>query len=367
MELSTADVLAAMCFAREDPSLRPNSARTTALVRIDRGAYLDPSLIPIDAKPWEIERTVTKARCHALARRTRRSDTHPYLSTPILTGEAAMVAAGAGTWDPLPAITFRDEVQPCVRSPFPAARLAGKRVPPVRVLQLASTPSLASISAEFQGIQLPAVPLLVADLARTAHPVSAYANICTTFSRVTEFDNRDQGASRARESALRTEILQALSPFDSTRAIAQIRALIARADAGAGSVWQGGFLWMLHCWLKPSISWESQYHVSLDGMNYYCDAAIPEMKISLEFEGTGKLGQTEQEWRQRSRDFLRRAQSFSRHGWTTVRLTAPDFRNVEAAMWTLGQDLDRLDIARRRPGGPLWKPLGVGDASYQRH
>ena len=195
--------------------------------------------------------------------------------------------------------------------------------------------------------------------AGTPHPLSAYANISTTFSRVTEFDNRDQGTSRARESALKSEILEALSPFGSTRSIAQIRTLTKRADAGAGSVWEAGFLWMLHCWLKPSIEWESQYHLTLDGLNYYCDAAIPTMKISLEFDGTGKLGVTEQEWRSRSQDFLARAQAFSRHGWTTVRVTAPDFRNVEAALWTLGQDLDRFGITRTRSGGPLWKALST--------
>ena len=207
---------------------------------------------------------MTKARCHALARRTRRSSNHPDRSAPILTGEAAMVAAGA------------------------------------------STPNLPASPTEFQGLQLPSVPLLVADLARTSHPLSAYANISTTFSRVTEFDNRDQGTSRARESALKSEILEALSPFGSTRSIAQIRTLTKRADAGAGSVWEAGFLWMLHCWLKPSIELESQYHLTLDGLNYYCDAAIPTMKISLEFDGAGKLG-----------------------------------------------------ITRTRPGGPLWKPLNA--------
>ena len=70
MEPTTAAVLAAMHFVRDDPSLRAESVKTAGLVRIDRGAYLDPSLLPITAKPWEVDRTVTKARCHALARRT---------------------------------------------------------------------------------------------------------------------------------------------------------------------------------------------------------------------------------------------------------------------------------------------------------
>lgn len=90
-----------------------------------------------------------------------------------------MVAAGASTWSPAPAITFRDEVQPSARKPFPAVRLAGRRVPSAAALQLASTPNLPASPTEFQGLLLPSVPLLVADLARTSHPLSAYANIST--------------------------------------------------------------------------------------------------------------------------------------------------------------------------------------------
>lgn len=268
-----------------------------------------------------------------------------------------MIAAGVETWNAAPPITYRDEVQPSPRSSFPAVQVHRWRIQSAPAVLLGSAIPETGELREYEGLRLQPLTSLIADLARTTHPIAAYANISTLFSHATGFANREQETGRQRADALRSDLLSEYEPLEGSRGISIVRALTKAADPGIGSVWEGGFLWMLHCWLKPSVDWASQYGVTFDGRTYFCDAAVPALKLSLEFDGSAKLGTNERDWRIRSQEFLLRAQAFSRHGWTTVRVTAFQFNNVEAALFTVGADLQPFGVAKQCPGGPLWKPL----------
>ena len=85
-------------------------------------------------------------------------------------------------------------------------------------------------------------------------------------------------------------MLSFLSAMPVQRGKGRAMALVQRATARVGSILEAGFLWMLHCWIKESVHWEPQWEVVLGGSRYFCDAAVPSLKIALEFDGVGKMG-----------------------------------------------------------------------------
>lgn len=171
------------------------------------------------------------------------------------------------------------------------------------------------------------------------------------------FSNRSQDSSREVEADLKRRLNSRLSARRRCKGIDRVRHLIRLADADAGSVMEATFLWMLHCWIRPRIPWETQYEQVLDGDRYFADAAVPSRKLSLEFDGEGKLGADAATQSQRKQDFYRRAGAFLRHGWTTVSVTSSQMRNLFGAMWSLGRDLEPFGITRKRPDGPLWEEI----------
>lgn len=127
MRLTSEQVLDAMVFVSDHPHLRPYAAEGR-LLRIDRGAYLDPSVFSPGTEPWEIDRAVTLARAHALSRRARTRDDCASSHTPVLTGEPALIATGAEVWNQNPPITYRDSVQVGKRNAFPAVVIDARAV-----------------------------------------------------------------------------------------------------------------------------------------------------------------------------------------------------------------------------------------------
>ena len=345
-----------MTFVRDNPHLRPHAAEGR-LLRIDRGAYLHPAAFYPGMEPWELDRAITLARAHALSRRVRVPSDSPDRLAPILTGEAALIATGAEVWNQNPPITYRDDVQTRNRKPFPAVVFDGHTVAARSAIIVGSSKSLRLDAQNHQGLILADLDTLVWDLANTLHAQAAYANLSVLLGQVVGFSNFTPESSREAETDLKLQLIANLSLRRGQRGIRKAQSLIRLANAGAGSVMEAAFVWMLHCWIRPRIPWETQHKEILDGQLYFADGAVPQKKLSLEFDGVEKLGSNPDTQAQRARAFYERSAAFLRHGWSTVSVTSAQMRNLSATLWSLGRDLESFGITRKAPGGPLWEDL----------
>ena len=350
-----------MRFRADQQGLTPDRARAKGLVRIDRGAYLDISDFAgggVGLKPWEIDRLVALARLHAVAQRVRRRPNGGEAEPVIFTGESALVAGDLPSWGVPGEITLRAGSVRGGRSDVPSLTLFGRHYPLVPVVHLGELPPATKWTpANNGGLVVAPSEVVVWDMSRRLHPQRAYANTCALFANVCGFSSAPGHEVRYREGILRNEMLSFLSAVRTERGKRRAVALVQRATAEMGSILEAGFLWMLHCWIKDCVHWEPQWEVFLGGSRYFCDAAVPSLKIALEFDGTGKMGAPDSVYRSRAEQFLLRQQAFLRENWTMIRVLSSDLKRPEKTMQRLGEDLKPFGICRPRPGGPLWEPF----------
>ena len=361
MEITATSVRHAMRFRAEQQGLLPYRAREKGLTRIDRGAYLDPSGFVGGAtrlKPWEVDKLVAQARLHAVACRVRQKTNGEEAHPAIFTGEPALVAGDLPYWGPLEEITLRAESARGKRSSLPALTLFGRHFAPVPVVHLGELPPATRWApAAKAGLVVAPGEVVVWDMSRRLHSQRAFANTCVLLANACGFGVVPGHEVRHREGILRNEMLSFLAKTQVARGQERAKALVERATAQVGSVLEAGFLWMLHCWIKEDVHWEPQWEVFLDGARYFCDAAVPSLKIALEFDGAGKMGVDDAVYHSRAEQFLRRQQAFLREKWTMIRVLSSDLKQPENALMRIGEELKPFGICRSSPGGPLWEPF----------
>ena len=356
MEVPASYVFEAMVLKSQYPHARTARLPGQQSATIGLGAFLDRSAFPWDLEPWDTDRIITKARCYALAERLRERQRATRVPAPVISGEAAMIVAGVPSWNSAPTIVYRDESSTKRLSPFPAVQLGSHRVSAAEVTNLGvAPPGILQNTVEFHGIRLASTLATIVDLAKTLPMHQAYANVCTIFGVETGFDNFHLDQSHSREADLRRDLLEQIEQLPRFPGVRRTKALIAHADAATGSVLEAMFIWLLRCNLKRSVAWETQHHVFLDGNNYFCDAAIPSAKLSLEFHGIAKFGSDPATVKSQITRFLDRVQAFQNNGWTTRAMTARDVRHPMIATALLRERLEPFRVLRPAPGGPLWE------------
>ncbi|MFT0847841.1 hypothetical protein VR010_08810 [Actinomycetaceae bacterium L2_0104] len=321
--------------------------RRDGYIRIRRGIYLPRSCVPEDAPRWKIRHTVTKAR--ALSASLKRYGTAP----PVLTLESALAVLGMNTWTNTADVSYRIESNRGSRTSrmLPAVKVDGVAVGAVTERQLLGmAPDEKRLRA--CGVATASLATIALDCARFLHPLSALVAVSSVLTRLSEFDRWKPERSRALERAGRESIRAKLVPIAGWRGSRRAASVVDAADAGLQTPGEGYLWWLLRCMLpeKHLRHLVTQYPISLEGQNYFPDAALPEDKVLFEFDGFGKMQETE-------RAFLARQRALTWAGWTPIRVDQGQLARPEFLIRHLLRELRGCGVAAHYPRGPLWKPL----------
>ena len=320
--------------------------RKDGYIRIRRGIYLPLSCIPAHAPPWKIRQTVTKAR--ALSVSVKRYNT----PSPILTSESALVVHGLNTWTNTADVSYRIASNRGPRTPrtLPPLRVGDVEVCAVSERQLLSVADTEVLHVS--GALTAPLATVALDCARFLHPLPALVAVSSVLARLSEFDRWKPERSRASERAGRESIRAKLAPIAGWRGSRRAALILDAADAGIQTPGEGYLWWLLHCMLpeKHIRDLVTQYPISLEGRHYFPDAALPAHKIIFEFDGFGKMQETE-------REFLARQRALAWAGWTPIRVDRGQLARPDALVRHLLRELRGCGITAHHPHGPLWRPL----------
>lgn len=303
------------------------------VVRIWGDHHLDCRELPFDVSPWEIREAVTIARIFAV--RDTLQPAYPF----VLSGESAVVYQGLYSWWSTPDIVYRSSVSRRRPLLFPQVRVGSVVVPQVRAQHLTGGVRVAANDcATHLGVAVAPPHGLIADLARTTHPLQAFVGACSVLRHTTNFDVHRPQASRLAEQSTRQHLQKKLAEAGEFRGCRLAEALVSSADAGAESPPEAALLWALHCLLSPSRSrrLRTQFEVVAANKKYRLDVSMPHLHTAIEPDGASKFGEDAETFSQKANQFVRRYRDLLDAGWFVYHIPAAD----------LG-DMDLLRVVRR--------------------
>lgn len=324
-----------------------NELHRNGYLLIRRGIYLPRSCIPPKAPRWQIRQMVTKAR--ALSASLSRRGTPP----PVLTLEAALLLHGLNTWTNTSDICFRIDGNHGARrgSTLPPVRVDGVDVGVVGERQLLSAVPRPGVLQVAGGLTESLVTVAV-DCARFLHPLPALVAVSSVLAQLSGFDRWHQERVRIRENEARKSMRAQLGLLVGRRGTRRAAFILEAADAGLQTPGEGFMWWLLHCMLpeRHACGLVTQLPVEVEGRRYFPDAGLPEHGILFEFDGFGKMPETEKE-------FLSRQRAIAWAGWTSIRVDQGQLSRPGELVAHLLRELRGCGIDAHHPRGPLWKPL----------
>lgn len=331
---------------------------TWSFVRVARGTYLDVADLPEEVKKWEIRRMVTIARLFAMQHRLR------HRGSVIVTGEAALAAAGLPTWWNVPDISYRCAGPRRATRWLPAVTIKQTRVGAVAARHVTGGLQTNGRYAHGDaGLLLAPVAVALLDLARTGHPLQAFVGACGLLGRLSGFARDHVERSRRAEAEVKNRLLRELEPQRGRRGFRLATAVIRSADAGVESPAEGAFLWGLHCSLHPRRrgGLVTQQRAETAGRTYYIDVSIPRLMAGVEIDGASKAGNTADALHRHADKYTTRHQDLIDAGWSIVHVTAaslntPHLLEVVHAAARKARIAPRTSLPRGR--GALFKEMG---------
>lgn len=328
-----------------DSGSRNRVVRSPDHVRIKRGRFLRLSPEDVTSKPWESRRRVAEARILAVAQ----TCAQPL----VFTLYSALALWGIEGWVDNPDVTFRCE-----------QRYAGSRLPRVRVgrADVAGVLVRQTWMARWTGRRFRRGDLWFDSLEDTAllfactrHPLEAFVAVCGILRRLTGLDRWALRTSPDADGPIRERLLAVLDGRPGTRGIRTARRILRFASAQCDSVGERAFLWVLLsvCPEMPQL----QHEVVVNGTRRFIDFAFPALRIALEFDGMGKLGDTEAEIVRNRRRMFSRDQDLVRAGWKVFHFTWDDFADFEVLRARLVELLGWGGVVVDPQRRGLWRPV----------
>jgi len=166
------------------------------------------------------------------------------------------------------------------------------------------------------------------------------------------FSMFEQVESRERAEEIRVALLKRLERSPTKRGLRRARAILHAIDPGCENPAEAALLWLVRS-ISPFPSL-TQVHIEVRGRHYFADIVIADLRIIIEFDGIGKLGDNQSDLARAKRDWIRRDEHLRDAGWNIVRVSWPDYNDWEGLrlrlMRALGRTSSSLDHRL------LWSP-----------
>lgn len=231
--------------------------------------------------------------------------------------------------------------------------LGSTRVPAVRSRECRVP--IAPRPVVIHGLRVDSLENTAVTFAAGAHPLEAFVAVCGILRKLARFDRFSLAESRKRETQIRQDLLRILSESAITHGCQRARELLTLADAACESVGERALLWVILT-VSPLLP-RCQHEVVIEGRRFYLDFAFPEVKLAFEFDGIGKMGSDEAQFRQAQRDMLDRQRMLERAGWTVIRFQWRDFSDFEGLRLSIAVLLTERTGLTLAVGRNLWKPV----------
>lgn len=98
----------------------------------------------------------------------------------------------------------------------------------------------------------------------------------------------EQVESRERAEEIRVALLKRLERSPTKRGLRRARAILHAIDPGCENPAEAALLWLVRS-ISPFPSL-TQVHIEVRGRHYFADIVIADLRIIIEFDGIGKLG-----------------------------------------------------------------------------
>lgn len=162
----------------------------------------------------------------------------------------------------------------------------------------------------------------------------------------------EQMESHERAEEIRVALLKRLEHSPTKRGLRRARAILHAIDPGCENPAEAALLWLVRS-ISPFPSL-TQVHIEVRGRHYYADIVIADLRIIIEFDGIGKLGDNQSDLARAKREWIRRDEDLRDAGWNIVRVSWPDYNDWEGLrlrlMRALGRTSSSLDHRL------LWSP-----------
>lgn len=298
---------------------------------------------PCAEKPWQAWNRIAEARIAAVIRALKKNG--------VVVGPSALIIWGVEQWIANPDVWIRvDHRYPSVE--LPAVVTGGVRVPAVLARQ--SRVPMPDDTRRIQGIDVDSLENTAVLMALSSHPLEAFVAVCGILRRLSRFDRFSLDESRRREAEVRRRIVARLKKCGRRRGRKRAMRILHLADAACETVAEAALLWVLLS-VVPERP-RSQYPVDRNGRIYFCDFALPGVRIIIEFDGMAKMGNDEAEFRLRRAELMARQRDIEAQGWRFVRVQWRDFANFTALRTALAREAG-VSAGANAIGASIWKPV----------
>ena len=292
--------------------------KTGEILRITAGVYIEAKAFA-DLNPRDCQALVFAARLCALSVR------HPAYT---LSGPAIASLLGLPGTGSLGKLVIYVPSRSCSRLVhFPEIVIDDNiRVPSACIRTC--RPSRPVSSIEYLGFHIATPARVLVDCSRLLSDKRGFPIACAGLARACQFDRFHQEASRDREDEARRKFHEALEDTPrNARGRRQARWIIDHADAGCES--PGEALVLLALLRAGIVGISTQEEVHIDGRTYFIDIALPDLKITIEFDGRIKYGETVDQVHDSIEAEQRRQRDLERAGWKVIRVRWSDLTLID--------------------------------------
>lgn len=319
-----------------------SQAYSPVTVRIMRGIAAALPLHPDKSSPWEIWNAVALARIHVVNASLQHQ--------ALYVGRSCLLLNGIQGWSANPQITI---YRPTRRSTsrLPACSIGSTTVPETRVT-CSTIPPLSEERRRTNGLETEHPYDALIRCVQQEEPLEAFVLGCMALHQWSNFSMFEQMESRERAEEIRVALLKRLERSPTKRGLRRARAILHAIDPGCENPAEAALLWLVRS-ISPFPSL-TQVHIEVRGRHYYADIVIADLRIIIEFDGIGKLGDNQSDLARAKREWIRRDEDLRDAGWNIVRVSWPDYNDWEGLrlrlMRALGRTSSSLDHRL------LWSP-----------
>ncbi len=288
------------------------------MVRIMRGIVAALPLTSAESSPWDIWDAVNRARMHAV------NVSH---QQPVLyVGPSCLRLNGIHGWVTNPRITIYRPSRRCT-SHLPSCTVGTTTVPGT-VVSCSSIPPITSDRERINGLETEHPFDALIRCALQEDPLEAFTLGCMALHKWSHFSMFDQPVCREQAEQIRSQLLERLTHATTRRGLQRARAILRTIDPGCENPAEAALLWLVRSLCPFPV--HTQVRIDVRGRHYFADIVIRDLRIIIEFDGIGKMGETRSGLMQAKRDWIRRDQDLRDAGWNVIRVSWPDYADWDS-------------------------------------
>ncbi|WP_418969463.1 DUF559 domain-containing protein [Alloscardovia omnicolens] len=280
-----------------------------------------------DTPDWQIRDAVNLARIYGTYATSK--------NIAYFTHESSMILHGISPWNPSPPVCAHVTKQGNKRILKPVSiyncSIAQSQYYPIRSSFIRHDVNIVS------GVPAESLSLTCLRMALTHPLIDGIAAVSQMLHVITEFSRHNMDASRTRERKIKESLLSMLEEERTRRPFMSgykhAKSIIENADAACETLGEAVLQPIVAALFPPQYA--SQFNIAINGHNYYTDFAVLGLHLIIEFDGTRKMGRTEEEFLEARQYQLNRQSALESLGYSFIRVRWNELMNLRALYYRI--------------------------------